>query len=183
MKRWLHTEFQDTFPVACIMKHRLPRLWMRVHSLPNSKRYPESDEERDIIFSRYALFGTALLGVKTPCYIVRSQFHDAELDAKARGSLDWEPLPAVRESEDEEPDGGVWHSWCAEVVWQPNRFRGLLLDVAEEQDSGVSFVAKSSGNMFAPYDGGSDGFSFDLALLKRLKHEFEPWLSPRDDGL
>jgi len=184
MNSWLEPEFKDVFPVACIMKHRLPDLWMRVHSLPESKRYPETDEEREIVIERYAQFGTALLGAQMPCYIVRSQFHDAVLDPKRFGSLAWVPLPAVRESEEEEePNGDIWRSWCAETSWQPDVFRALLLDIAEERDSGVSFVSKASENMFAPYDGGADGFSFDSRLLERLKHEFHPWRSPRDDGL
>jgi hypothetical protein len=178
MNRWLQPEFKDAFPVACIMKHRLPQLWVRVHSLPESKRYPETEEERSIVMERYASFGTALLGDQSACYIVRSRMNEEELEPKYRGSFTWSSLPKVDESDED-----FWSSWYAETMWRPEEFRTLLLDVAEERDWGVSFVSKVSGSIFAPYDGGADGFSFDPGLLSRLKHEFQPWLSARDDGL
>ncbi len=37
MNRWLKPEFKDVFPVACIMKHRLPLLWVHF-TLPTWKR-------------------------------------------------------------------------------------------------------------------------------------------------
>ncbi len=178
MNRWLQPEFKNAFPVACIMKHRLSYLWMRVHSLPESKRYPETQEEKNMVLERYASFGTALLGDQGACYIVRSRMNEENLDPKYRGSFTWASLPRVDESDED-----CWFSWCAETIWCPGEFCTLLLDVAEERDWGVSFVSKASGSIFAPYAGGSDGFSFDSGLLARLKHEFQPWLSSRDDGL
>src|SRR5215212_4038635 len=65
--RWLQPDFDDSFPVACIMKHRLPKYWIRIHSLSGSKRYPESNSDRKIVLERYALFGTAILGEQAPC--------------------------------------------------------------------------------------------------------------------
>ena len=178
MTPWLHHDFSDAFPVACVMRHRLPHLWLRVHSLPDSKRYPETEEERDVVMARYASFGTALLGVKAPCYIVRSQMNEDTLDSKYWGSFAWTKLPRVDESDED-----YWSSWCADAIWCPEEFRVLLADVAEDRDWGVAFVSKVSNSIFAPYDGGSDGFSLDPGLLSRLKVEFQPWLSARSDGL
>jgi len=178
MNRWLQPEFKDAFPVACIMKHRLPHLWMRIHSLPASKRYPETEEERNVVLERYASFGTALLGDEAACYIVRSRMNQKVLDPEFRGSFAWTALPRVDESDED-----YWSSWYSETIWRPEEFRSSLLAIAEERDWGVSFVSKATGSVFAPYDGGADGFSFDSGLLTRLKQEFQPWLSARDDSL
>jgi len=160
------------------MKHRLPHLWLRIHSLPDSKRYPDTENERNEVMARYASFGTALLGDQAPCYIVRSRMNEEALDPKYRGSLTWRALPRVDESDED-----YWSSWCAETIWHPEEFHALLIDVAEDRDWGVSFVSKISDSIFAPYGGGADGFSLDSGLLSRLKLEFKPWLSLRNDGL
>lgn len=176
--RWLQPEFADSFPVASVMKHRLPKMWMRIHVLPESKRYPENDDERSIISDRYARFGNALIGEGEPCTLVRSRMNVAEPEAKYQAGLTWSSLHEIREDEED-----TWYSWAAETTWRSGAFRDLLLDVAEDRDWGVLFISEASGNIFAPYDGGADGFSFDSDLLARLKTEFQPWLSSREDGL
>jgi hypothetical protein len=42
--------------------------WVRFHSLPNSKRYPENDAEKDIIVSRAYSLAIETLGADTSCW-------------------------------------------------------------------------------------------------------------------
>ena len=163
------------------MRVHYPQLWMRVHSLPDSKRYPESQEERDEIFRRYSAFGTALLGNEAPCLFVRSRFATEELGAEFDPRLSWSRLYKIQEEGGEAND--YWCSWAAEVRWAPHDLRGLLMDIAEDRDAHVLFISNESDSIFAPYDGGADGFSFDSGLIDRLKNEFQPWRSARTDGL
>lgn len=50
--RWVEHPFCQAFPVAHLMREHFPECWLRIHSLPGSKRYPESDAEREIVFER-----------------------------------------------------------------------------------------------------------------------------------
>jgi hypothetical protein len=177
MTRWLQPEYLDSFPLSFLMRERFPKYWLRIHSLPESKRYPEDEAEREIVLQRYASFGTALLGDQAPCLIVRARFATEDLDSKFRGSLSWSRLHKIEEEDD------FWCSWVAEISWRPETLRDLLIAIAEDRDSHVLFVSKLSDSIFAPYDGGADGFSFDSGLITRFKQEFQPWLSARADGL
>lgn len=42
MEIWT-TYFSELAPVGHVLRKALPDRWLRVHSLPQSKRYPESD--------------------------------------------------------------------------------------------------------------------------------------------
>ncbi len=177
MTRWLQPEYLDSFPLSFLMRQRFPEYWLRIHSLPESKRYPEDEAEREIVLERYASFGTALLGDKTPCLIIRARFATEYLGSELQRSLSWSRLHKIEEEED------FWCSWVAEISWRPDAIRDLLIDIAEDRDSHVLFVSKLSDAVFAPYDGGADGFSFDSGMIARLKQEFAPWRSARADGL
>jgi hypothetical protein len=178
MTRWLEPEFADSFPVAALMKWRHPDNWIRIHSLPESQRWPTNDSERRVILERYASFGTAILGSSAPCYLIIARVEPKDLEIRCSDSFDWTPLRKVHEADED-----YWHARQTEITWQPTVLRDLLLDIAEDRDYAVIFLSKTSDGIFAPYDGGADGFVLDGGMRHRLHDEFEPWLSPREDGL
>ena len=190
---WFQQPFCQTFPMAHLMREAFPQHWIRIHSLPESKRYPESDGERQIIFERYSEFGSLLLGKGAPCLIIRSQFVRLPSDAKSlpeldwvradrppelMPELDWAPIHRVRDEEDE-----AWDSWVAHTTWDATAFRALLSEIAEDRRAHIAFLSEVTDCIFIPYDGGADGFSFDTTLLQRLSQEFAPWRSALASGL
>lgn len=58
--------------MAHLMREAFPEYWLRIHALPDSKRYPEDEAERQIVFDRYSRFGSALLGERGRCLIIQS---------------------------------------------------------------------------------------------------------------
>ncbi len=175
--RWFQQPFCQTFPVAHLMRAAFPEHWLRIHSLPESKRYPEDDAEREIIFARYSNFGSALLGENAPCLLIQSCFNGFPRPG-LMPELDWKQIHRVGDDEDDS-----WNSWVASTLWQPANFKELLLDIAEEREAKISFLSTQTDCIFSPYDGGADGFSFDTSLLKRLFEEFAPWRSSLPSGL
>lgn len=49
----LWTEKWPGHPAAADLKHRFRDRWVRFHSLPESKRYPETDAEYEVLLSRH----------------------------------------------------------------------------------------------------------------------------------
>ena len=176
--RWFHHPFCEAFPVAHLMRTAFPEYWLRVHSLPESKRYPETDVERECVFDRHSRFGSALLGEHAPCLVIQSRFNGFSRSAELMPALVWTPIHRVVE---EENDG--WDSWVTHTIWKPSDFRSLLLDIADDKEAHIAFLSEVTDCIFIPYDGGADGFSFDTALLQRLSSEFAPWRSAHPLGL
>lgn len=160
------------------MRAAFPEYWLRIHSLPESKRYPETDAERETVFDRHSRFGSALLGESAPCLVIQSRFKGFPRSAELMPELVWTPIHRVVEDED---DG--WDSWAAHTTWDAAAFRTLLLAIADDQEAHIAFLSEETECVFIPYDGGADGFSFDTALLRRLSDEFAPWRSAHPLGL
>lgn len=180
MTRWLQPEFKRAFPVAHLLRTYHSQLWFRVHSLPESKRYAESTAEREIVFQRYRAFGTALLGANSTCLAIRSRpdpldQSDPFASCADHGST-WNPFLDLTH------EGEVWHSQVAEVRWEPQKLRPLLTAIAEDREGLILFLAPGIDTIFAPYDGGADGFSFDPQIREQLKREFHTWRSPQPSG-
>jgi hypothetical protein len=176
--RWFHHPFCDAFPLAHLMRAALPEYWLRIHSLPESKRYPENDDEREIIFERHSRFGSALLGERAPCLVITSHFRGFRLSAALMPEFAWTPIHRVVEDDD-----NAWHSWAAPTTRDAAAFRPLILAIAEGKTAHIAFLSDVTDCVFIPYDGGADGFSFDTALLQQLTREFAPWRSKHPLGL
>jgi hypothetical protein len=175
---WFEYPFSQVFPIAHLMRVALPEYWLRIHSLPESKRYPENDAERTIVFNRYSQFGSTLLGEGASCLIIKSYANGFYPNIELMPELKWTPLHRIGDKDD-----GIWDSWMARTTWQPLFFRSLLLAIADDKEAHIAFLSTVTNCVFIPYDGGADGFSFDPILLKRLSNEFASWKSSHPAGL
>lgn len=50
--------------------------WVRFHSLPQSKRYPDNEAEAEIILSRAEALGDAILGRGAACWQVECRYKE-----------------------------------------------------------------------------------------------------------
>jgi hypothetical protein len=176
--RWFNNEMIQAFPLAHLMRETFPEHWIRIHSLPESKRYPETEAEKEIIFDRYSLFGTALLGHGASCLIIQSRFLGFPRLDEFMPEFSWQQIHQVGKDEDD-----TWNSWQAPITWTPKEMRPLLLAIAEDKEAHIAFLSNITDCVFIPSDGGADGFSFDSKLLQRLLEEFSPWSSNHPRGL
>jgi len=175
---WFQSPYCKAFPLSHLMRAEFPEYWLRIHSLPKSKRYPQTEAERQTVFERYSQFGSALLGQRASCLIIQSCFNGFPRSAELMPELAWAPIHQVGEDEDD-----IWNSWMAHTTWDAATFRSLLLAVADEDESNIAFLSEMTDCVFVPYAGGADGFSFDQSLLQRLSAEFAPWRSAHPLGL
>ena len=176
--RWFEKPFSDSFPLAHLMRSAYPEYWFRIHALPKSKRGPESDNEREIVFDRFSRFGTALLGHNSPCLIVQSRLNRFPRSKDLLPSLNWKSIHRVKESDED-----YFDSWAAHTTWNPDELRDVLLAIAEDREELIAFVSLATDCVLVPYDGGADGFSFDKERLRKLAEEFSAWASINASGL
>lgn len=195
------TEFQrlwsrhypDVEPVGYELRRAGVRNWVRFHSLPGSRRYPDTEAEWDVLLARQNELAAAVLGENRDCWLVQShwepdpEFPDIALQdgndpfrATAEYGLS-SALVTLREPGTEFERR--WEAFAGLTAWASGRFDGLLRDIADEQAGPTLWCSSESGAVFAPYDGGVDLFLPDKSRVRELKAKHSAWHSAHPAGL
>jgi hypothetical protein len=74
-------------PVGHALRQHLSADWTRFHSLPESKRYAESDAERGELHSRHVTIVNILFLTGEPLYVYRSRFGEKRQRGKSKHQL------------------------------------------------------------------------------------------------
>jgi len=182
---WWQSQFSGIAPRGHILRNALSERWVRFHSLPDSKRYAESEDEYLEIQSRHFAVASALFSADEPLYVFRAHAAENRLRGKARHQLAGRQfreavavLPAASQTEDED------RMYVRALVsrWKPDFFEAAIRLLANWQEVGISFASPSTKNIFCPYDGGMDVFAFSVAP-EELRVRFAGWRSARPDGM
>lgn len=182
---WWQSQFGDIAPRGHVLRGALPEHWVRFHSLPESKRYAESEDEYREIQQRHLSVASALFSADEPLYVFRAHEAEARLRGKARHQLagrQFRDAVAVMPTAIGTDDEDRFHVRALVSRWKPDFFEEAIRLLADWQEVGVSFVSPRTRNIFCPYDGGMDVFTFSIAP-EALCTRFAAWRSTRPDGL
>jgi hypothetical protein len=190
----VRTEWQKVFrsvpPVGWKLRDAFPDRWARIHSLPDSKRYAESDEERQVLLERQLLVAQFVLNPKAHCYFFTHRYV-VEADESTRDAapaIGGAPLteqwrePAETDKAMDDGAREELRILGAKGMWPPERIEVTLLAVGNDEDRLV-VLSRDTGQVFAPYDGGVDVILSGPAAVQRFRDRFAAWLSMREDGL
>ena len=154
---------------------------LRFHSLPASKRYADTDEERSLLLGRQNVLAFEVLGDR-PCWLVQAHWvlQPGERDVADqhdpfRATREWKLDFAFEILEDDGEEGRPWRVHAAQARWAPGRFDDLLLSIADEK-AGPTLWMGTDGAIFAPYDGGVDLFLPGAEAVQRLAAQHPDWL-------
>ncbi len=176
-------------PVGFALRIGGARHWVRFHALPESKRYAETEAERAVVLARMNTLAMAVLG-NASCWIVQATYRDPEAETDKVEHL-WPPavtlhLPVAFQfegSDDEACGEGLWIVHALECRWATGRFDQTLEAIADDTAAKTLWMSRSTGAVFAPYDGGADLFLPTAAEVDRLKVSHSDWLSTYPPGL
>lgn len=183
-------------PVGYLMRWAKAEHWLRFHSLPESKRYAETDEEKAILLGRQNQLADQVLGSGEPCWLVQTCWivPAGRIDASGhtdsfRAVRDFHLQPSFEFSE-EEDDGAEpgeeavrWRVCAKLLTWKGGEFDDLLWSIANEVAAPTLWMSAATGAVFAPYDGGVDLFLPSRAEVDILRREHADWLSAHPKGL
>lgn len=185
---WWKSNFGEYVPLGFVLRNQKESNWVRIHSLPNSKRYPESADEYKELLRRHNDIANYLFQQDELCYLFKSDTFFPEIENEETPSLNgidfmsesavWAQYPSEIPREDDD----LFKVWCAPVFWKPSNFEALVRSVADEELFGISIVSTRSMNVYCPYDGGADILSFSQSV-ETVRGMFSEWLSARSDGL
>lgn len=166
--------YPGILPIGHSLSSAYKSRWMRIHSLPDSKRYPSTDAEWAILLHRQNTLINYLVPQRAPIQMVINWI---EPESHLFQSCDPLPLGIIQEA----PDEPAYESFLIETTWENEPRNPILIMIADEQLSGVIIVAPDC--LIHPYDGGLDVIAKDPHTCHELKRKFKDWLSARPDGL
>ncbi len=178
------TRFPGCPPVGHLLRTAFPRRWVRFHSLPESKRYPESRFEYEVLLGRH----DTVLGELTPpgsrVVLVTTGYTETPEPARSYEELlSLDPSAAPWRSIDLEDDGYYSHFHTSRWTWGPGVFDHILRLVASGRLGNILIVAPDCRWVLHPYDGGMDVILESEVARDALKACHADWLSSHPDGL
>jgi hypothetical protein len=154
-------------PTGWLLRAR-PIPWVRFHALPAA--------ERATILARAYILAAEVLGEGASCWMIASYYWFGAKAAEGEPTLEW-----VYDDDDE--DLGILRSEVSLTEWRSGAHDTSLMAIAEGQTAHEVWMARATGEIFAPYDGGFDLFPSDWTRVAVLKTKWASWLSSYPGGL
>ncbi len=184
------SHFGDCPPVGFLLRETFPERWVRIHSLPGSRRYAETAREMSAVLSRHNAVISDLIGENGSCVLVANPAYSVVRGRPPRGQrqvaqLELQPLIVVTGgggSADTAPGWSIPLS-SAPVSWQAGSLDDVLADVANNLLGPLLIVSDTTGRVYAPYDGGADLFLASASERDEFTQRYTQWLSPHPSGL
>lgn len=161
--------------------------WVRFHSLPESKRYPEDEAEYRILLDRHNVVVGELAQPRQNLLLLTTTFSETSAPTTAPAECPsasfWRTV-SMHEVEPEVFDfPAFWHVYVSQVGWWPGVFDPVIRLAADDVLADVLICDADCRWIVHPYDGGMDVIASSTPARDRLRAKFGAWLSARPDGL
>ena len=171
-------------PVADDIKHFYEDKWLRMHSLPGGKRYPENDKEYSSLILRHQTILNEIKISNTMTVILANwtNEHDGanvrwpEGYDMPKNLQYWQTIDESLEEDDEEFKS-YCHLFVYQFEWQSGSLDRLFRYVAEDRLAGVIIAPEDLSWLYHPYDGGADVFFSTIAKKDKLLNKYKNWAS------
>jgi hypothetical protein len=182
--------FSDCLPVSYLFKSELNDLWFRIHSLPESKRYAENEEETQEILRRQKILFEDVIGEDDECFIVCLHYEKSPVEIYGNKFLqivklltqESKPIP-LQLIEDDAKQNEVYRVAFGKLKIEFSELKEILIAIADDEIHYLFILNPKSKRIFAPYDGGVDIILESSGKRDEFKERYKDWLSSREDGL
>ncbi len=182
--------FSDCEPIAHHLRDAFPNRWVRFHSLPGSKRYPEGEAEYATILARHNRILGALARPGQVIVLLSTGYSTSpeptrpqpEWEALDSGAKPWRTV-GMHVVDVGFTDPSYWHVFASKRMWWPASLDPIVRLIADDVLANVMVVSPDCRWLLHPYDGGMDVIVESAAARDRLKADHSEWLSARPDGM
>ncbi len=174
---WWRERFGETPPLGPCLRERFSDRWLRLHSLPQAKRYPDTESETNEVRRRAWVCASDLLWKAQPLWLVTGEYEQAKPNLTVL-SRTFELVGDFRDPRLESP----FTAYVAPAIWPDEDFLSFI-DAVAADELRVLWVSESSGEIFAPYDGGIDLILDNRTRRAALRRVFADWVSKHPAGL
>lgn len=181
-------------PVGYRMREMCPARWLRIHSLPESKRYPEDESEYAELLGRHNAVASELFGEGAPVVLVCHTYvwpgeEPTRVPPELAAALGAAPEflrrvdPRELHPQADPADEAAVELWAILAVWHRGAFDPMIRRVADEGEPSFVLSTPDAERAYAPYDGGADLFLERPAVRDQWKHRYGAWLAAHPSGL
>lgn len=176
--------FEGHKPVGHHLRKSLHPRWTRFHSLRQSKRYAETQEEWACLFERHNRIASEVLGEGSRCWLVLCRdLEDSYLENDDHlDRFDFKRWFSWWENDDL-GEAQEWPVYAAETVWQAGQFDNLIRKIAKWEECFLMWVSQETHAIFSPYDGGMDVILPSGRQASILSAKFAEWKPFNDTGM
>jgi hypothetical protein len=176
-----NAQWPDCEPLGFLFAGRSNPLWVRFHHLPESKRYPDSEEEYQVILGRYHAL-LAELGLGDRCFVTAAFYPYPDLSGPLERSA---ILPRSRfwRMALQDPDGTQAHVFATEVAHPSEELDAVIRLVVDEELTGTLILPPDASWLVHAYDGGADVVSASTERRDELRERFIEWVPDNVLGL
>ena len=166
-------------------------LWVRFHSLPDSRRYAENEAEYAELLHRHNVVLNELrrtVGATTEAFMAVSTSwsmtsapvaREPDLEVLVPDAAFWLSILRERDGDDE-----YWiHLHLNTIQWSVGVLNPLLGHVADDQTRDIIMSDRELHWLYHPYDGGADVIVRSQEERNVLREEQGDWLSTHKLGL
>jgi hypothetical protein len=176
--------FADCPPINYLLKEKFTDKWLRIHSLPESKRYPENNTDWDILLARqHKIFEDAFY--KNDDIIVIANMYqiddsdDFEFIYKQQclENFNWKNLPAINifNISKQQIDKEVFIiPHLSNFKFDAKIIEPILVAIAKDELR-LFFINPKTNTVIAPYDGGADLIYADTKTRDLYKEWYKEW--------
>ncbi|WP_418501322.1 DUF3885 domain-containing protein [Flagellimonas sp.] len=180
------------YPESLQINHELKLVysdrWFRIHSLPESKRYAETEYEYKIILDRQNQLINDLIGEESEVAISFGLYTNDITNDSYKELTDFGEFLKVltidlHKVRPEEYEDEIYFDIYVKTEKWKNGNRDEILKAIADDEIRAMFVSTSKKCVIAPYDGGVDVIVDSTEKRDRLKAKYKDWLSDREDGM
>jgi hypothetical protein len=165
--------YPESQPINYLLGIHLQDNWLRIHSLPESKRYANTKEEWDILLSRQNTVIDDLIPQGSDIHVVINWIDPDHFLFRMFNFNDI----GIFTTDDGET---IFQSYSFETTWETNGLNPLLIEIADDQ---IRAFIIGKDCLISPYDGGMDIYYKDVQAKYLYKEKYKNWLSKRWDGM
>lgn len=171
-------------PVGYLLRKKFPERWFRIHTLPNSKRYPDTTAEKGMVLSRHNAILSDLLDRERACLLVAGRPSSKKNAAENQLKISEDVLEHfLRTKVGDEDDSIFWDFFIKEIRWSFGTTDKLLDLIADDYVQNILLVEVEKHSIYHPYDGGADIFIENASQKLFLQTKYSNWESNRPDKL
>lgn len=182
------SKFPEAYPIGHELKSVYKNRWFRIHSLPESKRYAETEDEYQIIFQRQNEIIEDLVGNNEEIILSFGLYTDDITNSNYKEVNEFGEFEKVDSLElhkiklDENKDEFYLDIYAKRTIWKSNQRNEILKAIANDEIR-MMIIAPNQNRIINPYDGGVDLILESEEIRDKYKEKYKRWLSKHPQRL